>query len=214
MMIRKFKVLGLALVAVFALTAVASAAEFHSESSTGNTFLEGSQTTANVFTVTNPKGTKVADVHCSSATFTGTQTGKTVSSVEVHPTYAGCEASPFGSAEVETDGCTYNLHSAGTVDIVCAKEFAIKIVAPGCTITVGGGQSGLSSVNYSNSGSPSTVTALANVEKIAYKASGGLCSFFNVPSSGTLGDYAGGVNVKGYVDMNGTKGAQTAIKWE
>jgi hypothetical protein len=136
-----------------------------------------------------------------------------VSAVEAHPTYGGCEASPFGSATVTTTGCNYNLHSAGTVDIVCSGTNKIKIEAPGCTITVGS-QSGLNSVSYANSGSPSTVTVTSNVEGISYTSSGSLCSFFGVPSSGSLSDYTGGVNVKGYVDTNGTKGAQTAIKWE
>lgn len=215
-MTRKLKVLGIAFVAVFAMSAIASAAasaaDFSSTSGTGSTILEGTQTTSNVFKVTQPAGTTVAEVHCTTAKFTGTVTGNTVEQVTAHPTYSGCEASPFGSATVTTTGCNYILHAAGTVDVECESGKNITIAAPGCTITVGA-QTGLASVSYTNSGSPSTVNVKTNVSGIHYTSSGSFCSFFGVPSSGSLADYTGSVNVKGYADEGGVKGAQVSLAY-
>jgi hypothetical protein len=216
-MIRKMKVIGLAVVAVLALTAVsasaASAAEFHSEVS--STKLEGSQTTANIFAIT---GTSVKTT-CAVATFAGTQTGLTSPTATVHPTYSGtgggkCELSPLGEAEVVTGtataGCNYVLNAtSGAVEIECTSGKSIEIKAPGCTIKIAGGQT-VNGVTYTNTGSGTTrgITVTANVSGIAYTSSGLLCGTFGISSSGTNSTYTGAVAVKGF---NTTGGAQVGI---
>jgi hypothetical protein len=203
-MIRKIKVLGLTLVAVFALTAVASAsasaAEFHSESS--STELNGAQQTENVFTVNN------RTVKCKTATFAGSQSGTTASTVEVHPTYGNCTA--FGlESTVTTTGCNYVLHSNGETDIVCAAGKQIEIEAAGtCHVNVAG-QSGLKSVSYSNVGSGSTeeVLVTANVGSIKANVSGStlVCG----TNGERLSTYTGSVLTKG-----SSGGSQVGIRWE
>src|ERR1700749_656030 len=104
-MLRKLRTLGVAVVAMFVLTAVAasaaSAAAFHSEKSP--TFLLGEQKTENGFTTT------AGTVKCKKAPFTsGEIIGTSDASVEITPAYSECTA--FGqAAEVTTTGCKYKL---------------------------------------------------------------------------------------------------------
>jgi uncharacterized protein (DUF58 family) len=72
---RKFKALGLALAAVFAMSAVAasaaSAAEFHSNKK--HTILHAGQTTTHTFTV----GSGFGSITCTTAEFNGTAVNET-----------------------------------------------------------------------------------------------------------------------------------------
>lgn len=205
-MINNLKVLGLALVAMLALGATsASAAEFHSESA--STTVTGSQSTTNTFT------TDSGTVHCSTATFTGSQSGTTATAVKVTPTYTGCKSTGFIEANVtvDTNGCHYNITADGQVHLEeCeAGKSGIVVTAPFCTITVTSGQT-LNSVSFANTGSGTTqeVTVTANVNNIAYHESGGLCK--NSGSSTTGGTYGGSVKVTG---ETGSPAVHTGIWW-
>jgi hypothetical protein len=103
-MIRNLKVLGLVLVAVFAMSAVAASAafaavEFHSEVAT--TTLKGEQVGTNVF-----HAGAGHDVECTTAKYEGTTTAATVPKVEVRPTFSGCRAFGFATTDVNTNSCT------------------------------------------------------------------------------------------------------------
>ena len=116
-MIRKFKALGLALVAVFAMSAVvASAAQ--ATAGTLTTFPAGKtviataeQTAEHEFVLKDHEAEpgKFANTKCKKAVFTGTAgvaTGAT--SVTAHPVYTECTA--FGqNATITTTGCDYLL---------------------------------------------------------------------------------------------------------
>jgi hypothetical protein len=128
-MIRKFKVLGLALVAVFAMSAVvasaASATNFTAASYPVT--ISGSQTTQHVFTAAG------GETKCSTASFSGSATGASETQT-ITPTYEGCTS--FGiSSTVTMNGCDYLFHAAasgsntGTVDLVCPtnKEVTIDV---------------------------------------------------------------------------------------
>ena len=166
---RKLKVLGLALVAVFALTSVsasaASAAQFTS-SVEGVTTLNGEQSgEGDVFTVNAGVTT------CSVATYLGNaENGSAIA--EAHPSYSGCSVEPIGSATIDTTGCDYIFDAAKTVDIDCGSG-AIKVVAKvfgitKCTISVPS-QENLAVVDYvNNGGSPSTITVDVSMEGIEY----------------------------------------------
>jgi len=207
-MIRKVKVMGLALVAVFAMTAVAasaaSAAEAHFKWPSGTTKLTASQAATSgeqVFT------TKFGTVKCQevsgSATVTGTEaTTVTGENIRYNDTGKTTCRAPFGTtATIEMNGCHYQFNagtlvtgkeeSNGSVTLKgCNATGHITINATGCVITVAQEQI-LSPVTYRASGG--VVTIVPSVSNITYSASGILCS----GSGLTGGTYTGNVTVTG-----------------
>jgi hypothetical protein len=173
-MIRNLKVLGLAVVAVLALTAVmASAASAASYTASAYPAIA---------TGTNTKGSEVfttegGKVECDSH-FRGTLSAAS-STLTVTPKYTSCEAFGFLEATVNMESCDYLFHatstSSTTVDVVCPSG-SIKITAGTCKVEIKG-QTGLSSVGTTNSGS--NVIAKPNVSGIAYTVTqdGFLCPF-------------------------------------
>jgi len=136
-MIRNFKVLGLAFVAAFAMSAVAASAasaDFRSEAE--HTIITGTQGTTN--TLTLAAGT----THCSIAEFEGTSTETTSSQITVTPHYTGCKITNFGFetviATAEMNGCHFLFTTTGLVHLECNTGLgsAIQVTAPLCTITV------------------------------------------------------------------------------
>jgi hypothetical protein len=134
-MIRKIKALSLALVAVFAMSAlsasVASAEFFHSE--VEHTTLDGTQVGTDVFTV------KAGTVSCGEAKYTGTTTSKTVKSITVFPTYSECTAFGFVSTKIDVPaGCGYTFTPTGPpfIHIVGCNTTPITVTAFNCWVTV------------------------------------------------------------------------------
>ena len=192
-MTRNLKALGLALVAVFAMSALtagsASAAEFHSEGT--ETTVIASQVTTHVFETT------AGEVTCAKATFEGNQAAKTASSITVTATYKECHFNFFGSkvaATVNMNGCDYTLYASGTADIVCPKvnevQKEVEVTGAGCTVKVPG-QTGLKSVSYTNNESHIDITP--NLSGIKYSHSGFTCG----TGSGTTGTYTGTTTAEG-----------------
>jgi hypothetical protein len=106
----KIEILGVTLVAVFALSAVAASSAFAAEgvitAGVSNATVTGSQIGKNVFCIGSTCARKV---ECSVATFKGTLTAA-ASNVSVTPSYAGCISSPGGGpASVEVSNCSYSL---------------------------------------------------------------------------------------------------------
>lgn len=198
------KVLGLAVVAALALTAVvasgAQAAEFHSETTPTN--LTGTSTGNHVF---NAAGAKIT---CKNATFTGQQTGLVTSEVTVGATYSNCSFL-FFNVNVNMHGCEYKFHSNNSVDVVGGSCTGITYEGAGCKVVVPA-QSGLSTVGFATAGSGSsrTINVSPNVTGIKYTSSG-LC-----PENGTNltnGKYESGpTNVVG----KNTGGTQVGISYE
>lgn len=205
-MIRKVKVLGLALVAVFAMSAmVAQAAsatvvnhEFASDAT--ETIIKGTDEpgTNNVFDVNG------AEVVCATSHFEGTVLGAEVDHVTVHPTYTDCEF--FGSpATVTTTGCNYTFDS-DTIDSEHADVFVectgtgIVIQTDPCTIVVGE-QTTEPGVTYTNIAN-GDVTVKATVPDIeAHSWEGPLC--FLLEDEGTItGEYTGEVIIEGINEAN------------
>jgi hypothetical protein len=201
-MIRNLKVMGLALVAIFAMGAVlasaASASNFHAASYPVT--ISGSQSTTHVFTAS---GTSVS---CEKATFSGSASADS-SEVTIHPSYSGCTAFGFVGATVNTEECNYVFHSgnttneaeqiyAGTTDVVCPAGQSIKISASTCALEVKS-QNGLSAVSYDNNAG-GTVTVGANVENIANTVTkdGFLCPLKGTGNF-TDGKYTGDTKVEG-----------------
>lgn len=130
-MIRNLKMFGRAIVAVFAISAVAasmaSADSFTAESAPVT--WTGNQQTANVFTTT------VGTVKCSSTTLKGTVTIVITIHVTLTPGHSGCTAFGF-PADIDVNGCTYQLNisptagvTTGTADIVCPAGQEMTVTA-------------------------------------------------------------------------------------
>ena len=107
-MTRNLKVLGLALVAAFAMSAMvasaASATDYWFKSANSWTVLTGSQVGSDQFT------TNSGTVTCSTTSYTGSQSGTTATTVSLTPTYSGCQISGV-SATIHTNGCFYEFHT-------------------------------------------------------------------------------------------------------
>ncbi len=193
-MIRKFKALGLALVAVFAMSAVAAsasqAAEFHS--SADETFLSGEQAETHEFTV----GSGFGSITCENASFTGTSTETVSTDITITPAYSGCVDILGRTVDVTVSG-TYTFHSNGTVDLSGSISLAItngsKQVK--CTVTVGE-QEGINGISYANSGA-NNIEVVANSSNIKTTTSGGLLNCGVGNGSHTGGTYTGTVIEEG-----------------
>jgi hypothetical protein len=219
-MIRNLKALGLALVAMFAMSAVvaaaaqATASNFKADSTTENAIFKASEDPGNP---TQDFLTDFGDFKCQTVSAEGTAAKTTASVTATNVKYAGhfeggeeCEAlsQAFG-AEVKFNGCDYVFHagtstgtgtSAGTADIECPEEAVIEVAVAGglCTVTVPE-QTGLGPITYHNvavEGSNNDVVTLeAEIDNtIDYEGHGLFCETgarFN-------GDYFGSAVVKAF----------------
>jgi len=178
---RNLKVLGLAFVAVLAMSAVvasaASAAKFNANSG-GEDVIVHAKGSNHKFT------TNAGAINCETATFLGTGfITPPTSTLDVSPSYGGCEFLLVLGVAVEMNGCTYHFNEpqstgnpavfTGTVNVVCpvteGVEDKIRFSAAGCTVTVGS-QSNLGTVTYTNEGG--VVHVEANITGIKYTQSG------------------------------------------
>jgi hypothetical protein len=197
---RNLKALGLALVAIFALSAVVASAAMAS----GEKFHAAVE--PSVITSSNAgEGNHVfkageAEVVCTQAEFSGTSTTKTSESQTVHPTYRGCTFLG-GKATVDTTGCNYVLYSSvpagghGKVEIECEGTNKIKVTGPGCTLTFGA-QVTEGGAFYKNLETNPKTTTVSSTTNAAFTKSGLLCGAV----TGTVGTYTGSVITKTYED--------------
>jgi len=186
-MIRNLKVLGLAIAAVMAMSAMMASAASAVPQFTASAYpatVTGSNTKGNeVFTTEGGK------VECDSH-FVSHSLEAASSTLTVTPTYSNCEA--FGlNATVNTEGCTYVFHATEAVkinevynnhvDVVCPAGKSIKIVAGGglCRAEIKS-QNGLTTVQTTNSGG--SVTVVPNVSSVKYTVT---TDSFGCPFSGT-----------------------------
>ncbi len=209
-MIRKFKLFGVMAVAALALTAVAASAaqaapEFHVESAPAT--ITGEQIGTQVFTTTAGK------VECSTATFKGSTAVTATTSQLLAPTYSGCRAFGFLSANVATNGCEYNFHlTAGgvspfpaTVDIVCpaGKEITVTTSFSSCVIHVPA-QTGLGGITITNTGTKTTrdLDVKLAITGIKYSQTGSCTGGEVTDTNGTL---TGEATVKADVGTTSTQ---------
>jgi hypothetical protein len=205
-MSRNIKVLGLALVAMLAMSAVvasaASATAFSFKAEKVPTQLTGKQHNGNdIFT------TDAGKVECTEATYAGEQKVTPTNEVLVTPTYSGCTAFGFANTPIDVNGCQYRFTTVtkesgnfeGSADIVCPAGKVIEVTAFGCTVTIGS-QTGLKKVTYTNVGAGTTreVTVDVNLTGIVYVEDPG---FFNTCANNKVttsnGTYVGAGLVTG-----------------
>lgn len=187
-MTRKFKTLGLTLVAVLALSAmVASAA------SAAGQYTAASYPTSG--TGHSPAGNDVfktegGTVECT-ATFAATLNAPT-SKLTVVPTYTGCKAFGFAAATVEMDECDYTFETpaktatshlwTAPVAVDCPAGKEITVIAGNCEIRIPAqtpGGHAMIQAKTNTPASPDDVTVQATVTGITYTVvkDGFLCPF-------------------------------------
>jgi hypothetical protein len=206
----KFKALGLALLAVVAVSALGASAAQAEPQYTCSTYgctATGSNTKGSeVFT------TEAGKVECDSHFLVEKLNGKNedipaaTSTVTVTPTYTGCEAFGFLSATVTTTGCDYVFTATEKVsatvyrhhvNVVCEAGKSIKISAAGglCQAEIKA-QNELTTVDTTNisEGGVGKLTVEPTVNGVAYTVTNdGFGCPFNGTGNKTDGKYTGHV---------------------
>ncbi len=183
----RIRIIGLAIGAVLALSAVASssasAATLFLASTTG-TLLDTNAGKGNHVFKTGSEGTAI---ECKKELSTGTVTSLDTKEQLEDVIYEECNAvTLLGEFPATVSLALYVFHAAGTVDI--ENEITITVPIAGCNVKVKK-QNGLKSVTYSNI-EPNTghgdVELSANVSGISSLGSGGACG-----GTSTTGTYTG-----------------------
>lgn len=209
---KRIRFIGLALVAVFALGAVAAASASAKlfEAETYPATVKATSTNTHKFKVES--GT----VECKKATFSGSL-GAASETVKVKPVYTECSFVPLGlggeTATVNMNGCEYNLHTNGEADVECATGVTVTVTAATCEVKVGK-QTGLKTVEYKNVNEASwktpphppftEVEVNAKVKGITYTEST-LCKN---PGTKSTGEYEGNTLAKGFNEEAKQQGAR------
>jgi hypothetical protein len=180
-MTRNLKIMGVALIAAFALGAVAASAasaesfDFYSE--VQHTDLAGSGEGTSKFAFS------AGTVTCSTAKYEGTMSSEESTSLTLAPLFEGCTVDPTGTASVSMNGCQFVLtastkeestYKAG-LDITCGEGKTISIVVKvagvtKCTIEIPA--QSLSTVTVSEV-SEGDLKAVAAVEGLKYSQTTG-----------------------------------------
>ena len=162
-MTRNLKVLGLALVAVLAMsatmTSAASAAPHNGKtaftSDKDTTHVSANQTTTYKLKITN------SEFVCEEVSFTGHVVAKTVTQVTIRPVFTGCSVSFIGikvngtvtgfGHHGEEKYCDFLVRANGTVDLVCPPGMEVTIHSGTCVMHIPP-QTNLGTVTYTDEG--------------------------------------------------------------
>jgi hypothetical protein len=225
-MIRNLKALGLALVAVFAMSAVAAVgaqAETNENKESIPAFFLADTTTANAIYEAEGEGPQVFNTDfggfvCDEVTGNGTAANTSATATLQNVAYTGgfeetaeCLALEAFGATVDFNTCDYLFKAVtstgagtaeGTADVQCATEGdKIEVIVAGglCTVTVPA-QEGLGPITYHNKVveglNNDQVTVDASVKNIKYEGHGLFCET-GVRNNGT---YEGNAIVKAFND--------------
>jgi hypothetical protein len=184
---RLVKVLGVALVAVFAFSAMAAAGASAHEFTASNTpvKLEGKAIQTQVFT------TLAGKLECTTIGVTGEATLKTSKTQRATVSYTGCVANN-GKLTAKPDepiSAEYEFNAEGTVSILKPITILASFSGVKCTITVSA-QNGLLLVAY-NPVTAKRILLLPHVLKIDTSALGAGCTeVYNSVKTGTYTGYA------------------------
>jgi hypothetical protein len=201
-MICKFKTLGVAIVALLAMSA------FVSSAASATNFTASKYPTAGTVTSSgsgNEKfkfeaGTVECHLHLHIAAISGPTLGLTL-----FPTYSNCKAFGFLSASIDMNECDEEIYVPTGFAIVCTLESKIAITASTCEVQIGG-QGGLGKVDLANSGSG--ISMQATVTGIAYTVTK---DGFGCPFSGTGAKTGGTYTQSNAVLISSTNGATIDI---
>jgi hypothetical protein len=213
-MIRNLKVLGIAVVAVFAMSAtMASMAQatpnwwFTTDAAAGKkTTLTAEQLGEDIFSTT-------AGVVKCNAHYTGSVVGPTQSSVTLHPVYSGCTAFGF-AATVDTTGCSFIFDTSTTkflatttVECEAGKEITVVAKLAGvtkCTVHIGAQDVGLVTLtNATKENGIKYIHADISLSAITYKHTAGTGAGACTSGSASNGSYTGTAAVTGFNEGGG-----------
>jgi hypothetical protein len=186
----RIKFAGLALMAVVAMSAVATASasahEFISKPAVQN--ISAGQSKEHVFTVEGKT------VKCTTAKFTGKTTAEKATEQRVKFEYSGCTAFGFVGATVKANGCEYNLHANGETDVVgCEAGKGIEVIAGSCVVTTVK-QNGIKGTEYATVEGPknkrNSIRAEIKDKSIKVNSNGaGVCP--SKKTEAAVGEYSG-----------------------
>lgn len=210
-MIRRFRALGITLVAMFAITAMsasaASAAEFRHQGAEDARVIANNTGQGNhVFTAG-----LIGSISCSTATFTGTSyVTSPQPTVTVAPTYTGCTFLGVANVKVNMEGCTYQFETptgagpfTGSVTVLCPAGKKINFEASGCKVEVG--EQTVKTITYVNQpGPPKSVKVTSDATGITYTGAGLGCAVTGTKNDGT---YSGSVISKAETTLGEVVGA-------
>jgi len=203
-MIRNLKALGLALVAVFAMSAMATSVASAEFTTTEGATLTATDNGGLVFTVTGQK------VTCNNAVFTATNAPASFESIGVAATYhectgAGVPAKVTGFGQYgETDTCEFVLWTDGTADLECEGTADVTIDAGPCVVHVPE-QTNLGTITYTTGvvSGKHDLTLDINIKEITSTHTDGfLCPF---PNTTTL-THDNSAELHGTVTAHATSG--------
>jgi len=160
-MIRKIKFLGMALIAVFAMSAVGASAasaavEFHSEGAPVN--ITGTQEGAG-----NALDFQFGETKCTTVDYNATTTVSTDTTVTLIPKYESCTFAGV-AATVDTEGCHFVLHvltlTTGTFTVECPTGKEITITGgTKCIVHIPSQDMGIATLSNIGVGTTREVTA-------------------------------------------------------
>ncbi len=221
---RNLKALGLALVAVFALSAIAASAaqaEYNLTPGVTPSFITAEQIAhANGNKLEIPaRGTKV---ECKEVLYkSGTLTGLNLTDVNVTPEYKNCTANGELAATVDVNGCSITLTGEtsgeqGVVHLLCSAGKTIEITIPAisCTLKIHEQTPTAGGVKYTNTeaSKPDDVDATAEVSGVTYERVG--TSTGCVAAAQKEGNDATlltNITVKAFEDTGGAEGKQVNL---
>jgi hypothetical protein len=181
----------------------ASAAEFHSGSTSGTTYLTATQIG------TNQIDTEGGNIKCSSFTLTGQYTGTTAGSVNLAATYGGCTA--YGLTDhVDMMDCTVLWTTGSNEQHTSCPISGMTIIPtqggkPVCTVDIFTQTTKMSVSNVAGSPSDLVITPLSS--SIAYTVTypGGTGTKCGTVGAHSDGSYTGSLTVRAYEDAAHTK---------
>ena len=222
-MTRNLKVLGLALVAVFAMTAVFASAGQGATKLTCASYpciitghpIEHNKTKLHTFTLNT--GTSIS---CTTVTFEGTiAKAADNESVTITPTYDSCSTAAGGPVTVNMNGCDYVFHggsetvgephhfAGGLADLKCPAGGPTVVIfanatdhaanKPACTITVTP-ENNLSENTYTNTTEPIDDVDVTSTVNTKVTKTGVLCG------AAATAVYTGGTTLTAWEDLGGT----------
>lgn len=190
-MTRKLKSVGIAMVAILAMSAVVvAAAQAATFTSTKAGAISSEQTTKHEIK------TKAGTIKCSSVTFSGVA-ALSSSTQTLTPTYSGCLLGGVLEVTVTMNGCDYLMNASGTIQIACpaGKSIQFDLKEVNCTIHLY--SQVLGSASYSNFGGHRTVTY--NTSIAHYELTGTLAGCGVPPGTYTDGTFKGASTEKSLV---------------
>jgi hypothetical protein len=143
-----------------------------------------------------------AAVECTSLNMGGSlSSGKVNTTVTIGYTLTACENFLGAGTGIDMNGCKIVFHLAslnttGTTDIECETGKSVEVIVGNiCKYTIGT-QTGLSSVNFKNTGSGTTREIVVEPNVMGIKSTLTTNDFF-CPSAGSTGTYRGSFTLTG-----------------